>query len=403
MADNDKISEVEIVDNPNPSETEDNQEGRINLPDCLAQAIVADQDFIAQISSAIWANIAPNLNISPGKAAGIDTAMPVGHAEALPPGVSVDQTGSIVDSIESQNPAVSVDRTGAMKRKFNEQTESEGPVKKPRTCTSVAVEPDCQENSSADCLDDEIFSPNSRWEASEELTDFLGTVAKRLNRFERRSLVKAYPRPDVDVVYTPSLDEFLKPFIQGIAGPDKPLKELQDKVLDIFGPLCTVYENLISMMNSIGSASAIELEKDSISAFSMCIKHAMLLAGDVSTHIANNRREAVLKKVNPLLASLANEEFVDTQRQLFGPGFEQRLKARSETAETLGKVARIGKPFFRGTASHGFPRAHGGRQWTTFQTFRPSQSQPRTPLFNRGRATRSRGQFPRFQNPSMFR
>ena len=199
--------------------------------------------------------------------------------------------------------------------------------------------------------------------------------------------MKAYTRPNVDVVYTPSLDEYLKPFIQGVAGPNKPLKELQDKVLDIFGPLCTVYENLISMMNTTGSDSAIELEKDSISAFLMFIKHAMLMAGDVSTHIANNRREAVLKKVNPLLNSLANEEFVDTKRQLFGPGFEQHLKARSETAETLGKASRIGKPFFRGTASRGFPRARRGRQWTTFQTFRPSQR--RTPMFNRGRATRT--------------
>ncbi len=47
-------------------------------------------------------------------------------------------------------------------------------------------------------------------------------MTKRLNRFERRSLVKAYPRPNVDVVYTPSLDEYLKPFIQGVAGPNKP-------------------------------------------------------------------------------------------------------------------------------------------------------------------------------------
>ncbi len=212
-------------------------------------------------------------------------------------------------------------------------------------------------------------------------------MTKRLNRFERRSLVKAYPRPNVDVVYTPSLDEYLKPFIQGVAGPNKPLKELQDKVLDIFGPLCTVYENLISMMNTTGSDSAIELEKDSISAFSMFKRHAMLMAGDVSTHIANNRREEVLKKVNPLLNSLANEEFVDTKRQLFGPGFEQHLKARSETAETLGKASRIGKPFFRGTASRVFPRARRGRQWTTFQTFRPSQR--RTPMFNRRSATRT--------------
>ena len=68
----------------------------------------------------------------------------------------------------------------------------------------------------------------------------------------------------------------------------------------------------------------------------------MLLVGDVSSRVATNRRELVLKKINPLLLSLANEDFTDANKQLFGPGFEQRLKARSETAETIGKAAKVG-------------------------------------------------------------
>ncbi len=209
--------------------------------------------------------------------------------------------------------------------------------------------------------------------------------------------MKAYPRPNVDVVYTPSLDEYLKPFIQGVAGPNKPLKELQDKVLDIFGPLCTVYENLISMMNTTGSDSAIELEKDSISAFSMFKRHAMLMAGDVSTHIANNRREEVLKKVNPLLNSLANEEFVDTKRQLFGPGFEQHLKARSETAETLGKASRIGKTLF---SRDGLPCISKSTQRPTMD-YIPNISS--FPTQNSYVQSKKCNQDLRFQNPQMFR
>ena len=49
-----------------------------------------------------------------------------------------------------------------------------------------------------------------------------------------------YPRPNVDSIYTPSLDEYLKPFVQGVSAPDKPLRELQDNILDIVGPLATV-------------------------------------------------------------------------------------------------------------------------------------------------------------------
>ena len=81
---------------------------------------------------------------------------------------------------------------------------------------------------------------------------------------------------------------------------DKELKELQD-ILEIFGPLCTVYENLLSMFNTIGTDSVIQLEKDSVSAFLTCIKHAMLLVGGVSTCVTINRRELVLKKINVVI------------------------------------------------------------------------------------------------------
>ena len=55
---------------------------------------------------------------------------------------------------------------------------------------------------------------------------FLRTAVKCLTKFERRSLVKAYPSPDVDIAYTPNMDEYLKPFIQGITTPGRPLKEM---------------------------------------------------------------------------------------------------------------------------------------------------------------------------------
>lgn len=64
----------------------------------------------------------------------------------------------------------------------------------------------------------------------------------------------------------------------------------------------------------------------------------MLLIGDGSTRVATDRRELVLKRINP---------FSEAKRKLFGSGFEQRLKLRSETAETVKKASKIGQPFFR--------------------------------------------------------
>ena len=89
------------------------------------------------------------------------------------------------------------------------------------------------------------------------------------------------------------MDEYLKPFVQGITFPDKPLKEMQDHVLDVFGPLSTIYESLLVMLESCNSDGAVELDKDSVLNFLTGLKHAMLLAGDASARLSVSRRELV--------------------------------------------------------------------------------------------------------------
>ena len=73
---------------------------------------MADREFIAQISSAIWTNIAKNFASNPDTS-GVNTAMPVSQAEPVNPVVSVDLTGmnANTDQISqaSVNPAESVD------------------------------------------------------------------------------------------------------------------------------------------------------------------------------------------------------------------------------------------------------------------------------------------------------
>ena len=213
-------------------------------------------------------------------------------------------------------------------------------------------------------------------------------------------LLKTYPRPNVDVAFTPAMDEYLKPFIQGVTTPDKLHKELQDKVLDILGPLCTVFENLANMESSIDTDEVIQLDATSVHNFLECIKHTLMLTGDVASQISTTRRELVLKKIYPLMVSLAQEEFSNTNNSLFGPGFEQRLKTRSET---IGKAVRAGKPFFRGAASRGFGhRPRGGPQGFSFKTFRPFSARGST-TFNRGAGSRGRSSFSRFPNPQLFK
>ena len=68
------------------------------------------------------------------------------------------------------------------------------------------------------------------------------------------------------------MDGYLKPFIQGIMAPDKPPKDLQDNILDMFGLLCTIYANLVAMLDNIGSDGIILQDKtSSINNFLSCV------------------------------------------------------------------------------------------------------------------------------------
>ena len=110
----------------------------------------------------------------------------------------------------------------------------------------------------------------------------------------------------------------------------------------------------------------------------------------MSTRVVTDRRELVFKRINP---------FSEAKRKLFGSGFEQRLKLRSETAETVKKASKIGQPFFRGAASRGIPRSRGAVRGLHAKT---------TAKCKQGRTGSVRekdseaDQSPRFQNPTSF-
>ncbi|KAK2548552.1 hypothetical protein P5673_031222 [Acropora cervicornis] len=69
---------------------------------------------------------------------------------------------------------------------------------------------------------------------------------------------------------------------------------------------------------------------------------AKLDTGDTSTQVSSKRREQVLTKLNPVLASLGKDDFPDSGKQLFGDGFESCLKLRSETANTVADAKKPG-------------------------------------------------------------
>ncbi len=157
------------------------------------------------------------------------------------------------------------------------------------------------------------------------------------------------------------------------------------------------------MGSTVAVDGVVQLDASSVHNLSECIKHALLLLGDVAARMSTNRRELVLAKINPLMVSLVQEEFSDMKQDLFGSGFEQRLKTTSETAESISKGARVSKPFFRGRASRGIHRPRGGQQGFNFKTFRPPN--PRGNVYpTRGAYQgRSRAQSLRFTRPQAYR
>ena len=80
--------------------------------------------------------------------------------------------------------------------------------------------------------EDQDVNSASRWQASEQLASFLGTLHKPLTAFERTTICRKYPRPDVDAIYTPILDTYLSSLVPGDKAVDKEKKFLQDRLLD---------------------------------------------------------------------------------------------------------------------------------------------------------------------------
>ena len=56
---------------------------------------------------------------------------------------------------------------------------------------------------------------------------------------------------------------------------------------------------------------------------------------------------AVLSKVNKSYSFLGQEDFPEAGKDLFGDGFESRLKERTQTANAISEARKVGHQHFR--------------------------------------------------------
>ena len=271
---------------------------------------------------------------------------------------------------------------------------------------------DAHEQANTSIVDDEAegeysFSA-SRWQASDRLTSFLGTIHKPLSTFDRKAICHTYPRLDVDAVYMPAVDTYLTSLVPGVKMVDKDNKFLQDRLLDAVGLLSKSFEHIQGLLSETGPGNDITLSYTQLNELSSMTANSICLIGNASVLMSKQRHGTILSKSNSsgALSSLALEDFPDAGKFLFGEGFEARIKTRSETAKTLLQAAQVGQrssQFFRGRTTQFRKR---GSHWSGAQHLPQSFNNNNTSFSDHSRAvpeaSRASNQFIRHHQTERF-
>ena len=219
---------------------------------------------------------------------------------------------------------------------------------------------------------DPSVTPENSWKPPAHMDQFL---AKHFNRCltdaEREAILKDFPRPDVDALQPPKLDEEVKEQLKRSGkdphfGAEKSLYKIQGQLLDVAGPLTCLWADLLNPKARVSTENTLLL-----------IQRALVLLGSTSHSVSQERRKIAWTRINPKLKSLATEEYEKRESNLFGPGFLEKASKRIESERTLSKVAGRGsssdppakkaryandKSDLRSFLSKGAPAPYGGRQ-----------------------------------------
>ena len=91
----------------------------------------------------------------------------------------------------------------------------------------------------------------------------------------------------MDVAFTPRFVSYQPGLMGGLTGPVAELREIQDKVLDIIGPLGTAYEHLLDKLDP--PSSTIQFSREEGTGLMAIIQRSIQLAGHASATISQKR------------------------------------------------------------------------------------------------------------------
>ena len=145
-----------------------------------------------------------------------------------------------------------------------------------------------------------------------------------------------FPKPNCDVLVTPPIDKEVKEQLKGKGkdahwGAEKPLYKIQEQLLDVSGPLTSLWADLMRKEASLSAEDVL-----------LTLQRALVLLGSASHAISLECRRIAWARLNPKLKTLATESYEKRETNLFGPTFME--KATKHVEQSLGEGDRFHPP-----------------------------------------------------------
>ncbi|XP_056407601.1 uncharacterized protein LOC130301433 [Hyla sarda] len=247
---------------------------------------------------------------------------------------------------------------------------------------------------------------SGEWDPHPQVTQFLTLwVRKPIDRATRNRLRAECPRPNIPkkLSITPEIDPPLIKYLNKSGknpkkGIDRSFKTIQDRFLDLLGPLTKILD-LTEEASSSGNPVNLEVLKG-------WAQRALCIFGGINTTICTERKRSILLKLDPQLINLATTEpESSTEGLLFGDTFIKEINKYVALFSSLDKAQTSLKKVFQprvlpraGKRRGNFPsRQSQERQYTrapqrTDRFQNPTSTYQSSPFFpTRGRPWRARG------------
>ena len=179
---------------------------------------------------------------------------------------------------------------------------------------------------------DPKVKPAGAWEPSQTMRNFLEKHFNKSLSEERESILKDFPKANVDAVVTPKLggdavEQLNSKGKNPDFGTEKALYHTHKQLLDVTGPLTCLWADLLSKEAKVSPEDILLL-----------VQRALVLLGSASHSISMERHKLVWAKMNPKLRSVGSEEYSKRGTNMFGLGFLEKASKSLRSRKPLQRL-----------------------------------------------------------------